>query len=424
MTDVIKILKSVSGVDDYRVTSTERESYELFFVHEKLETVRSTDTVATDVTVYVNHDGKKGDSSFHVYESMTEEEVSAKAAAAVERAKLVFNDPYEIPEGGHSETEIASNFSDYTMPELAKKVADAVFAADTLEFGSLNATEIFIYKDTVSVKNSRGVDKTQIKHHAMVETIPTWTENGESVELYENYTFTEYDAETITAEIEKKLREVRDRQLAKKPATPLTCNVLLGTKELSRLFGGIVNSVNFSEVYAHSNLYKLGDSIQSGDGCDKITLTLKGALKGSTRSAAFDEDGVDLGEKTVIENGAIAAYHGASRYAYYLGEKATGSLRCTELKAGTLTESEIKSAPYVECVSMSGLQVDLYNDYIGGEIRLAYYYDGEEVKPATAISMSGKLSEVLGSIRLSENVISTDGYTGPDKAMLKGMTIL
>lgn len=423
MTDVIKILKSANGVDDYRVTSTERESYELFFVHEKLETVRSTDTVATDVTVYVNHDGKKGDSSFSVFESMTEEEVSAKVASAAQRAKLVFNEPYEIPEGGHSETEIASNFTDYTMPELAKKVAEAVFAADTLEFGSLNATEVFIYKDTVSVKNSRGVDKTQVKHHAMVETIPTWTENGESVELYENYTFTEYDAEAITAEIEKKLREVRDRQLAKKPATPLTCNVLLGTKELSRMFFGMVNSLNFSEVYGHSNLYKVGDSLQSGDG-DKLTLTLKGALKGSTRSAAFDEDGVDLGEKTVIENGVVTAYHGSSRYAYYLGEEATGSLRCTELKAGTLTEEEIKSEPYVECVSMSGLQVDLYNDYIGGEIRLAYHYDGKEVTPATAISMSGKLSEVLGSLRLSEKVVSTDGYTGPEKAMLKGMTIL
>lgn len=423
MTDVIKILKSANGVDDYRVTSTERESYELFFVHEKLETVRSTDTVATDVTVYVNHDGKKGDSSFSVFESMTEEEVSAKVASAAQRAKLVFNEPYEIPEGGHSETEIASNFTGYTMPELAKKVAEAVFAADTLEFGSLNATEVFIYKDTVSVKNSRGVDKTQVKHHAMVETIPTWTENGESVELYENYTFTEYDAEAITAEIEKKLREVRDRQLAKKPATPLTCNVLLGTKELSRMFFGMVNSLNFSEVYGHSNLYKVGDSLQSGDG-DKLTLTLKGALKGSTRSAAFDEDGVDLGEKTVIENGVVTAYHGSSRYAYYLGEEATGSLRCTELKAGTLTEEEIKSEPYVECVSMSGLQVDLYNDYIGGEIRLAYHYDGKEVTPATAISMSGKLSEVLGSLRLSEKVVSTDGYTGPEKAMLKGMTIL
>ncbi len=58
------LLRANAAVDDYKICSDKTESYELFFVHDKLETTRSTDTTETTVTVYVDHDGFRGDSSF------------------------------------------------------------------------------------------------------------------------------------------------------------------------------------------------------------------------------------------------------------------------------------------------------------------------------------------------------------------------
>jgi predicted Zn-dependent protease len=72
---------------------------------------------------------------------------------------------------------------------------------------------------------------------------------------------------------------------------------------------------------------------------------------------------------------------------------------------------------------MSGLQVDPFNDYIGGEIRLAYYCDGEKTMPVTGISITGSLKQVLSSIRLSAEIAAEDGYTGPAKAILQDMKI-
>ncbi len=423
MTDLVKLLKENKGVDGFRVSSTKRNSYELFFVHKKLETVRSTDTEDVDVTVYVNHDGKLGSSDFAVYASMGDAEVSAKIEAAVQRAKLVFNEPYELPEGGSFQGDLPSNFKEYAPKELAKKIADAVFAADDLEGGSINAVEIFLYEDVIRVVNSRGVDKTQTKRHAMVEAIPTWNENGESVELYENYTFTEFDPAAVTEEIAGKMREVRDRQRAVKPQTPLRCGVVLRAKEISHMMAVLARDVNYSSVYSHSNLHKKGDDLQVGDACDKLNLTMCGQLAGSTRSAFFDGDGAELIDQTLIADGVVAGGYGATRFACYLGEKATGDLSCAKLGCGSLKEDEIQS-PYLECISLSGLQLDLYNDYIGGEIRLAYYHDGKDVRPVTGISMSAKLSEVLGSLRLSEKPVSIDGYQGPGKALLKDVSIL
>jgi len=78
----------------------------------------------------------------------------------------------------------------------------------------------------------------------------------------------------------------------------------------------------------------------------------------------------------------------------------------------------------LECVSMSGLQLDLYNDYIGGEIRLAYYFDGEKTVPVTGITMSAKLSDVLRRLSLSAETTVSGAYEGPERLLMKGIAVL
>ena len=423
MIDIVKLLKQNKDITDFKVNSIITESYENFYVLGKLETVRATSTEDATVTVYVDGDGVKGDSSFSVYSSMTEEEVAKKIVSASKRARLVKNKPYDIPSGDKLDVAISSNFEEYDVSELAKKIAKAVEKADSYQNGSINALEIFIYKEKSSVVNSRGVDKSQVRYRAMIEAIPTWTENGESVELYEAYHFTDFNADEITAEIDERMREVRDRKIAIKPA-PCTANVILPAREVSHLMGEIIDSLNFATVYAHANVFSKGDSIQKDRTGDVIDITMCHEIEGSRFSAVFDGDGVTLKDKKVIENGEVKAYYGSHRFGSYLGEDVTGDLRCVNLAKGTLTEEEIAKEPYFECVSLSGLQLDLYNDYIGGEIRLAYYFDGEKKIPVTGISMSGKLSDVLNSIRLAEKVTVKDNYQGPEKALLKQLSII
>ena len=88
-----KLLEENKDVSDYKINRTNTLSSELFFVHRTLETSRATDVCDTGVTVYVDHDGKKGESAFAVYESMTETDLKLKIAEAAARAKLVFNEP-------------------------------------------------------------------------------------------------------------------------------------------------------------------------------------------------------------------------------------------------------------------------------------------------------------------------------------------
>ncbi len=421
--NIIKLLKDNNEISGWRVISRKSSSYQLFFVHRKLETVRATDTEDTEVTVYVEHDGKLGDSAFAVYGSMSDDEIAAKISSAAARARLVFNEPYELPEGGELSAELGSNLKDDDMHAVAAKIADAVFDADTLPGGSINATEIFLYRDTSRIVNSRGIDKTQVKHSAMIEAIPTFTEGDESVELYESFRFTELDPAAITKRISDKLAEVALRRKAIKPATPINANVVLRDSEIAALVGTLARDLNYAGVYTHSNLHHKGDELQSGD-CDRISLSMVGQIRGSAGSAFFDGDGVELKDTELIRDGKVVGYYGQHRFAQYLKEPETGSLGCAKLATGTLTEEELARETYIECVSMSGLQVDLYNDYIGGEIRLAYLREGDTLTPITGISMSAKLSEVLNTLRLSTDETVSERYAGPNKLLMRNVTVM
>jgi predicted Zn-dependent protease len=257
----------------------------------------------------------------------------------------------------------------------------------------------------------------------MVEAIPTF--NGEeSVELYEQYNFTEFDADTVTKEIATKMREVKDRYEAKVPAEKLSCPVVLDAPELENLISNYIGSLNFSSVYQHSNAFSVGDDIQKDAKGDRLTLTMCGEVKGSVRSSSFDGDGVTLVDRKIIENGKAISLWGGTRFAQYLNEDPTGNLGCMSVECGSLTDEEKTSKPYFRCASMSGLQVDIYNDYIGGEVRLGYYFDGKREIPVTGISISGKLSVAVANMRLSNEATTYESYHGPKCAIFVGIEIV
>ena len=421
MNTIIAALKNDSRVSDYKLNLTKKESYESFYVKGRLETVRCTDTCDKIVTVYVDHDGFKGDSQFYVYPSTTEEELKELIAMAVEKAALLNNPMYTLPEKEAGEFEVESNFSGFSQAELAGRIAEAVFASNTVENADLNSVEIFVNRYTDTVLNSRGIQKTQVRYDAMVEAIPTYNGETESVELYQQYNFSTFDTETVKQEIAQKLKEVKARASAVKPDFAINCPVILNKQELGELFGTLTKELNYATVYAHAGVFHKGDSLQQDPTGDKLTVTMAGAVPGNIRSAHFDGDGMTLRDMTVIEEGKAVAYYGANRFGQYLEEVPTGNLRCICVKPGTA--EDMGNEPYLEVLSMSGLQVDTFTDYIGGEIRLAYYFDGKKTVPVTGISITGSLKQVLSSIRLSSQVAVDDGYTGPAKAVLQDMKI-
>jgi len=423
MNTIMKLLQANKDVADYKINIHRKETCELFYIHGKLETVRAADNCEKEVTVYVDHDGFKGDAQFYVYPSTTEEQLVCLISEAVAKAKLINNKSYSLPSAETGSFIVESNFRDYESTTLASMISDAVFEANTLSGASLNSVEIFINKHTETVVNSLGLHKTQVRYDAMVEAIPTFNGDQQSVELYEQYNFSQFDPKDITEEIAGKLQEVKLRNEAITPAFPLNCKVVLNKLELSELFWNLADDLNYASIYSHSNLRSKGDFVQKNPTGDKIGITMCGQINGCIRSAKFDSDGLSLSSIRLIENSEVVGYYGANRYGQYLKEIPTGNLRCLSVDTGSADEAAFSAEPTLEVISMSGLQVDFYSDYIGGDIRLAYYHDGNKVTAVTGVSISGSLSEVLQDIRLSQKAGIYDGYCGPEKAILDHLKI-
>jgi len=424
MFDVEKIVKA-NCPDGYKIIDRIARTHEMFFVGKKVETVRATDVSETFITVYSNNeDGSLGDSTFPVYASMDEQKLEAELKKALARAKLVHNQPYSLEEGGKEEYEIPSDLKGASLEDVAKKVAKAVFDAKMPEGGSINALEIFVTESEGRVRLSTGLDKTQKTHKISIEAIPTHTDDKESVELYEWYELTNLNLSDITREISEKMREVKDRHEAVK-GEPQVIDVALRPAEIAALVDNIADEFSYGAKYMHRNAFELGDDLQEGRSGDPLTITMKGAIEGSSHSAAFDGDGTTLKDKVVVKDGKAVSLWGSSRFGQYLGEKkedVSGGLGCISLASGSLEKLDGR---YLEAVSLSGIQLDVYNDYIGGEIRLAYLHDGDKVTPVTGISMSGKLSEVLPSLRLTnDRVCGAFNYEGPSRILLKDMKIV
>lgn len=419
----IETLRADQRVSDYKINIHRKDSYELFFVKGKLETVRRTSVCDKEVTVYVDHGEFRGESQFFLYPYTTGEDLRRLIDEAVAKALLINNKHYTLPENDEGSFEVESNFHEHHIPDLAAEIAKTVFASNTVENASLNSVEIFINEHLDTILNSRGIKKHQRRYDAMVETIPTYNGEKQSVELYHQYNFSTFDRDTLAREIAEKMTAVKARYEAVTPDFAIDCPVILNKQEVSELFWNIAGDLNYASVYSRSNLFKKGDAIQSAPVGDRFGITMAGAVEGNIRSRKFDADGLALRDIRIVEDGKAVNYYGSNRNGQYLGEKPTGALQCLCVDAGTAQAWEFEKGPYLEVVSMSGLQVDFYSDYIGGEVRLAYYHDGEKIIPVTGISITGQLREVLDNIRLSARVAVDNGYTGPDKAILSNMKV-
>ena len=111
--NIIDLIKENDLVSDFRIISTKIERYELYFVHEKIETVRAVDTKETNITIYVDHKKYRGESTFTISPSDDETKLRKRVLEAVKTASLINNKKYnlvkaETLKGGEQDSNVTS----------------------------------------------------------------------------------------------------------------------------------------------------------------------------------------------------------------------------------------------------------------------------------------------------------------------------
>jgi predicted Zn-dependent protease len=420
---IIKALKAHSGVSDWLVSEIATKSHHAFYVMQKLETTRLAETVDYSVTVYHRYDkdGKEfiGSSTFAVPHKLSAKDLTRLIQEAVFASSFVKNKPYDLVKGEKKRSwkEPLPETDPFVLLDQIARVFVEVSSPDYVRF---NAMELFHTRTTTHIVNSQGVDLTKTLNKVEVEAIPSFDGEKQKVELYRHYVYDVIDFDHIREDAKEALKDVTARYDASPVGEAKTVDVILKDENVKEFIESLIENYSYADVYRQMTDKKIGDSIQKDVKGEFLTI----GLKPSCKADAFDKDGVLLKPMTLVENGILKDHYGSNQYAQYVGMKPNGSYSFLELAKGKTASSAMMKKPHIEIIALSGIQIEMFSGYIGGEVRLGIYFDGKESHPVSGFSFSGNIDACLSDLRTSKESIRISGYQGPKYVRLPNMEIL
>lgn len=405
-------------IDEYIITEDQTRSAELFFIKKSLDTRRIKNNTSYSVTVYRSFDKDeqpmKGSSMVHVYDSMTDAELDKTLSGAYLAASFVCNPTYELQEKTVNEfIEMKSDLQGKTLEESAKIMADALFAEDKDGDAFLNSAELFVNEVTTRIFTSTGIDAGYRKYYVTGEFVAQCKE-PQDVETYQGFRYDSLETEALKAKVRRTLDYTLARAQAKKAPAAGNYRVIICDSYAKELFEYYTARSLAPYIYGKYSSFKLGENVQAktADGGnteitgDPLTVSL-------IASVPFSDEGTRQIDRQLLDKGVLKTYHGGVRFSRYIGAEPTGNYRSIKVAPGTTSVEEMKKQPYLQVVNFSDFQMDDFTGHFGGEIRLAFLYDGETVTPVTGGSINGSIIEKQASMQLSTEMQVEDGYEGP-----------
>lgn len=427
--NITKLLKKNKKISGWKINENKTESSELFFIKKSLDMKRSKTVNHTMLTVYVDFEenGSKyrGSSFTEIHPTMAEDEIEKAINRLTFAASLVKNKPYPLCSKVNTKIEQnSSNLQKKSLDEWAPEIVKAFYEPDIYEKGGINSAELFLNKITTHIINSEGVNVSYSHFAGNIEFITDWKENGEEIELYRDFKFTDFKPEIIKDEVKAMLMKCRDRASAKPTPALKDIPVLFTGTPVKEILSYYYVHASASAVYNKISTLKLGENAQGKEiKGDAISLFLDPALCNSVSSVPYDSDGFPLSKVQLYKEGVLKNYWGNVRFSHYLNIPATGNIENISISGGSKSIKELKSSPYLELVAFSDFQMDSLTGNFGGEIRLGYYNDGEKTVPVTGGSVSGNIKNVQSSMYLSKELQHDNNFEGPKTILLNNVSI-
>ena len=408
-----KILNAIrkNDVKTYLITETVTEGAELYFIKKELDMRRRKKEVSAEVVIYrdFEEDGKKmrGAATVHILPEMTQEETDRVIGEAHYAASFVKNPYFELTKGKReAHVCMESGLTGKSLEEITDAFVAALYQADTKEDAFINTSEFFVNKNRVAICNSEGVDvsyeKIKVNGEFVVQCL-----TPQDVEQYQDFSCEDLDTEALTKQAAEALEMVRARAQAKEAPAKGSYTVIISGKEMKDLMNLYTERAMTNMIYPGYSNYKKGMQVQGEEVTgEKLNLTLHA-------TAPYSGEGIPMKDRVLIKDGELQMVYGNERFSYYMNTEPTGTYSAVKVDNGTVSFGEMKKKPYLHVVSFSGFSMDSFSGYFGGEIRLAYLYDGEKVTPVTGGSINGNLLELQKNMVFTTDRYKNDQYDGP-----------
>ncbi|GHV38573.1 hypothetical protein FACS189490_00710 [Clostridia bacterium] len=418
-----KILETLNqnNIENYLLLEKTTTSAELFFVRRRLDISRGTKIKTYTLTVYhdVEKDGEKRRGSYlaYIHAGFSDAEIESVVKSAYTSAVYAANEYYPLPKG-EKETPITieSSLNGLSLSDIAVKMSEALFAADSLEDAYVNSAEIFAIHSDVRLINSAGIDVGYSNRTVKGEFVTT-CERGQNVEYYQQFEYDGLQTQQLTALAAQSLQIARDRSVAAVSPKSGNYDVILSGEQIHELLQIYDRRAWGGMIFPKYSDYKIGDSVQDGDiAGEKLNINLKA-------NVPYGEEGIRLIDRELVKDGVLTAITANARWGHLLGVEPTGVYSKLELQNGTVSLADMKKSPHLHIISFSDFQMDPMSGHFGGEIRLGYLFDGEKTTIVTGGSINGLIFEAHKDLAFSTERYADSKYDGPFAVRLKNVAV-
>ena len=415
-----KILASLKrlNIEEYIINVTSYKSAQMFFVKKSLDCKRAENTKTYNVRVYRSFEknGKemKGSSSVFVYDGMTDEEIDVCLGRTYLAASFVCNPTFELMECTENKfITMESGLFDHTLEECCEKASEALFAEDNRSDAFINSAEIFAYETNVEIISSTGIDSGYTKRKISGEFVAQCKE-PQDVETYKDFQYYDLDCESLKSLVRKTLEYTLERAKAMQAPKAGKYRVIISDHYVCSVFSYYMGRAQAPYIYAGYSTFEVGQNVQAvnaeGESADvqgdKVSMTL-------VPTEPMSDEGIWQQERELLDEGVLKTYHGGLRFSRYLGIEPTGYFGCIKVAPGSMSVEDMKKEPYLWVVNFSDFMLDDFTGHFGGEIRLAFLFDGEKVTPVTGGSINGSIIDSQTNMHFSKEIQKSANFVGP-----------
>ncbi len=411
-----------SDADDFEVNDSVTTGSEFYFIKHRLDQDRAKKVEHVTVKVYKKIDDGAflGIASGEIAPTATEEEMKKAVDDLIYQASLAKNRPYSLRKPKEAE-ELTIEVP--AAGESAKRFIKAFAGVEETDTEYLNSYEIFSNVTTKHLVTSAGIDITETYPNSMLEYVVNARNDEHEIELYRLDQLGACDEESIRRNVEDVLRYGKDR-LVTVPTPKLgECAVLFSTSDALEIYRFLLYGLNVAYVFRKMSPMEIGKPIRDDVVGDKVTLSAKRILPNSDRNFRYDEEGAPVRDLVLLRDNVPENFWGGKMFSEYMGMDDTFNVTNWAVEPGTKSEEELRSGKYLEVVEFSNFQVNEVTGDIFGEIRLAYYHDGEKTIPVSGGSVSGDLKECLKEMYLSDTLKQYNNALIPAVTRLEKITV-
>ena len=419
----IKELLEKSGAFAWRITQTKTRRWEFYFIRHDLDQNRSADIENYQITVFVkSEDGKGvGSASAEMGPDETPEYAELTIKDLLFQASLIKDAYYELkaPTGlpGTEEKDVDLNRISADFMDTAKNLpeTDEVF---------MNSYEIFVSDVKRRIVTSTGIDVTERYPVSLLETVVNARNSEHEIEFYKLYDSGICMKNDLKTDLEKTFEYGPSRLVAEKTPSLGKADVVFSGEDAVRVYEYFKDGLDCAFIHMKYSSFKKGEPIAEGICGDRVTLKTLRTLDGSSMNMLTDPEGTPIEDRVLMEDDVPKAFHGGTKFSYYLGEKDIFIPGNYEVSGGSCSKEELLKGPVLECVFFSDFQVDTMSGDLFGEIRLAFLHEADgSIRPVTGGSISGNMKDFVRNMKMSEGRSRYDNALIPTYTRLADVTV-